>query len=283
MKKHAMLFLAIRNTFLLSCFLLPIVVSARITTDTIKVEVYGHEMMLYTSGSGKATIVLEAGGSSNHKCWKKIEPEIAKFARVVSYDRPGYLQSQPCSKLGDAVKIAKELRQALTKANIQPPYIMAGWSMGGAFVRVFAGMYPKDVVGLLLIDPTPEEFYDRAYKEYPEIMKEDSAYMQEIFTSNRIGEREEMKVFDTSMNQAKLSDALHRTPTILLIADRTKPDDQNSHPEQDPVNKIWIEELQKWATKQHQLTYEIVANSGHHISNDRPDAVTNALQVLIKE
>ncbi len=266
--------------FFLSCFILPLLSSAQFT-DTIKVMVDNHEMVLYTSGSGKATILLEAGGSSNHKCYKKIEPEIAKFAKVVSYDRPGYLQSAPCSKPGDAERVAKELKEALTNANIQPPYILVGWSMGGAFVRVFAGLYPKDVAGLLLIDPTPEEFYDRAYKEYPELMKEDSAYMQEIFTSNRIGEREEMKVFDTSMNQARISDALHHTPTILLISDRTKPDKQNPNPGEDPVNKIWIEELQKWAVKQPQLTYEIVANSGHHIANDRPEVVLKALNTLI--
>jgi len=268
--------------FIILVILWPLLAPAQFT-DTIKVKIDGHEMMLYTSGSGKATIVLEAGGSSNHKCFKKIEPEIAKFAKVVSYDRPGYLLSATCSKPGDADKVAKELKEALTKSNIQPPYILAGWSMGGAFVRVFAGLYPKDVAGLLLIDPTPEDVYARADKEYPELMKEDSAYMHEILTSNRIGEREEMKVFDSSMNQARLSDALHQTPTILLIADRTKPDKQNPNPGEDPVNKIWIEELQKWAVKQRQLTYEIVANSGHHIANDRPDAVLKALQVLIKK
>lgn len=274
MKKHD------SYRLLIVCFLLPLLSSAQFT-DTIKVNVDGHKIMLYISGSGKATIVLEAGGSSNHTCWKKIEPEIAKFAKVVSYDRPGYLQSAPCSKPGDADRVAKELKEALTKANIQPPYILTGWSLGGAFVRVFAGLYPKDVAGILLIDPTPEEFYDRAFKEYPEIMKDDSAYMHEILASNRIGERDEMKVFDTSINQAKLSDTLHSTPTILLIADRSKPDNQNPSPGEDPVNKIWIEELQKWAVKQRQLSYEIVASSGHHIANDRPDAVLKALHTLI--
>jgi len=267
------------SALFLSCFLLPVIVSAQFT-DTIKVTVHGHEVMLFSSGSGKATIILEAGGSSNHMCWKNVESGIAKFAKVISYDRPGYLLSEPCSTPGDAIKVATELKESLTRANIPPPYILAGWSLGGAFVRVFAGLYPKDVSGLLLVDPTPEDFYARADKEYPELMKEDSAYMHEILNSNRIGEREEMKVFDTSMNQARLSDKLHATPTILLIADRMKSDTLNGQP-QNPIDRIWIEELKKWGAKRQNLKYEIVSKSNHYIARDRPDAVLKALKKLI--
>ncbi len=279
MKKYRMLLIAIGYVLFLSCSLLPVIVSAQFT-DTIKVTIHSHEMMLFSSGSGMATVILEAGGSSNHRCWKNVEPRIAKFAKVVSYDRPGYLLSQPCTTPGDAVKVATELKEALNSANISPPYILAGWSLGGAFVRVFAGLYPKDVSGILLIDPAPEEFYDRAYKEYPEIMKEDSAFVEKILNSNRIGEKDEMKVFDTSMNQARLSDAMHDTPTILLVADRMKSDSLKKK-ELDSVDGIWIEELKKWASKRPNLKYEIISNSGHHIAKDQPNKVLEALKKLI--
>ena len=163
--------------------------------DTIKVKVHDHFMTLYASGEGKPTIILEAGGGGTHRNWLKVQPAISEFAKVISYDRAGYLKSDSCSLPRDAVIVAKELRKALTNAGIQPPYILAGWSLGGAFARVFAGLYPKDVVGLLLVDPTPEEFYPRWEKEIP-ASPEDDAYMKEVLNSKRAGEREEMKMFD---------------------------------------------------------------------------------------
>lgn len=43
--------------------------------DTIKVNVHDHIMTLYTSGVGKPTVVLEAGGGSNHRTWHQFLPK----------------------------------------------------------------------------------------------------------------------------------------------------------------------------------------------------------------
>ncbi len=250
--------------------------------DTIKVKVHGHVITLYASGAGSPAVILEAGGSSNHKTWNKVHQKIAKFTRVISYDRPGYLNSDTCSKQRDAVNIAKELNEALKKAGIQPPYIVAGWSMGGAFVRVFAGLYPKKVVGMVLVDPVPEESYARFDKEFPELMAEDEKYMKEILANKtRIGEREEMRFFDSTINQARRSDKQHSTPTILLIAAGKAVGGQDRDPV-NPLNKIWIEELEKWAKKRPNLTYEIIRNSGHHIARDQPDTVVDAIREMVQ-
>ena len=250
--------------------------------DTIQVKVHNHVMTLYASGAGSPAVILEAGGASSHKTWDSVQQKIAKFTRVVSYDRPGYLNSDTYPSPRDAKRIATELKEALIKANILPPYIFSGWSYGGALVRVFAGMYSKDVVGMVLVDPAPEESYARFNKEFPELMKEDEAYMQEILKSNRAGEREEMKMFDTSMNQARNSDAHHATPTILLIAAGKASGGQDRDPS-NPLNKIWIEELEKWALKRPNLDYKIIRNSGHHIAKYQPDTVVNAVHKLVKD
>lgn len=251
--------------------------------DTIKVKVHDHVMTLYSSGTGKPTIILEAGGGSNHRVWQWVQPKIANSARVVSYDRPGYLNSDTCPSPRDAITIAIELKEALTNANIHPPYIFAGWSYGGSLVRVFAGLYPNDLEGMVLVDPAPEESYARFEKEFPELMKEDEKYMNEILTSKtRIGEREEMRMFDSSMNQGRRSDKLHSTPTTLLIAAGKAEGGQDRDPS-NPLNKIWIEELEKWAKKRPNLKYEIITNSGHHIARYQPDTVVKAILLLVDQ
>lgn len=114
-------------------------------------------------------------------------------------------------------------------------------------------------------------------------MKEDSIYMQEILTSTgRPGEREEMKAFDTSMHQAKLSDAAHATPTTLLIASYGKiPGDGEKDPN-NPMNLMWVEELKKWASKRPNLQYSLL-NSGHHIAKEHPALVIKAITDMIEQ
>jgi pimeloyl-ACP methyl ester carboxylesterase len=253
-------------------------------TDTIQVVVDSHNISLYTSGTGKYTVILEAGGASNHKCWNKVFPEIAKLTRVISYDRPGYLNSEICTKQRDAITVAKELKTALEKSNFPPPYLIAGWSLGGAFARAFCGLYPESVAGLILIDPTPEEVYPRIEKEYPELLADDSVYMKELLASNdRPGERAENIVFDISMLQAKNSDTKHTTPTILLIATEGKAPGKSENDPNNPMNKLWVEELVKWAAKRPNVQYSIIKNCGHHIAKQRPEMVMQAISEMLNK
>lgn len=255
-----------------------------IPVDTLQVSVDNHKMSMYVSGTGKYTVILEAGGASNHRCWRSIDTAIAKRTRVISYDRPGYLKSEICEKTRDAITVAKELRQALQIAGYPPPYILVGWSMGGAFARVFCGLYSESVVGLILVDPTPEDVYARAEKEFPELIAEDSVYMKELLASkNRPGERGENIVFETSMNQARLSDASHKTPTTLLIATYGKAFGDSENDPNNPINRIWVEELLKWAAKRPNLKYQIIENSGHHIAKTKPEIVIKAITEMIEQ
>ncbi len=238
---------------------------------------------MYVAGSGKYTVILEAGGASNHRCWRTIDTQVAKITRVISYDRPGYLKSELCEKTRDAITIAKELKQALQSAGYPPPYILVGWSMGGAFARVFCGLYPESVVGLLLVDPTPEDVYARVEKEYPELLAEDSIYMKELLASkDRPGERAENIVFDSSMNQARRSDASHSTSTTLLIATYGKAPGEFVNDLNNPINRTWVEELEKWAAKRPNLKYKLI-DCGHHIAKLKPEIVINAISEMIEQ
>jgi pimeloyl-ACP methyl ester carboxylesterase len=251
--------------------------------DTVRVKVHDHIMTLYIAGKGKPAVILEAGGGSNHRTWSLVLPKIANDTRVVSYDRPGYLNSDTCTSPRDAITIAKELREALNKANIPPPYILSGWSYGGSLVRVFAGLHPKDVVGLVLVDPAPEDAYARFDKEFPELMKEDEKYMKEILASKtRQGEREEMRMYDSSMSQGRRSDKRHSTPTTLLIA-AGKAEGGQDRDTANPLNRIWVEELVKWAKKRPNLDYRIITNSGHHIARFQPDTVIKAIRYHVDQ
>jgi pimeloyl-ACP methyl ester carboxylesterase len=47
-----------------------------------------------------------------------------------------------------------ELHTLLRKAKVRGPYVLVGHSYGGLLVRLFAGQYPREVAGLVLVDST---------------------------------------------------------------------------------------------------------------------------------
>ena len=53
------------------------------------VDVGGYKLHINCSGNGKATVILDAGMGCNSLDWVLVQPGIAQFARVCSYDRAG--------------------------------------------------------------------------------------------------------------------------------------------------------------------------------------------------
>ncbi|MBW4512364.1 MAG: alpha/beta hydrolase [Scytonematopsis contorta HA4267-MV1] len=96
------------------------------------------------------TIVLEhsLGGIEGYL----LAPEIAKIAPVFIYDRAGYGWSDHSPHRRTSEQIVSELNILLTKAGIEPPYILVGDSFGSYNVRLFAHQFPEKVVGMVLVD-----------------------------------------------------------------------------------------------------------------------------------
>ena len=125
------------------------------------------KLNLNCSGAGSPTVILESGGGMSSIGWFKIQPEIAKFTRVCSYDRAGYGWSDPGPEPRTALQIAKELKLLLDAAGEKGPYVMVGASLGGIYLRVYSGLYPADVAGVVLVDASHEDQLDRLDAVFP--------------------------------------------------------------------------------------------------------------------
>jgi pimeloyl-ACP methyl ester carboxylesterase len=121
-----------------------------------RVRAEGRSTRMLITGHGDATVILESGLGGTLENWGKVQPEVSRFAKTVSYDRAGLGLSDDGPRPRDGRRIATELREALRAAAVAPPYVLVGASMGGRYIRVFTGMYPEDVAGLVLVDPTPD-------------------------------------------------------------------------------------------------------------------------------
>lgn len=116
------------------------------------VEVDGCRLHVQAAGEGRPTIVLEAGLGGMSSSWGWVQPEAAKFCRVVSYDRAGLGWSAADNAPRTARRVVRRLRDLLRTTEVAPPYVLVGHSMGGLFTRVFADQYPDEVAGMVLVD-----------------------------------------------------------------------------------------------------------------------------------
>ena len=120
----------------------------------LDVDAGGHRLHMLVIGEKGPTVVLESGWPGCGLGWDRVRGPVARFAQVVTYDRAGTGKSDPGPLPRHAEEIARELHTALKNAGLDPPYILVGQSLGGPYVRVFAKMYPEDVCGMVLVDPT---------------------------------------------------------------------------------------------------------------------------------
>ena len=129
--------------------------------------VEGHQMHMICTGEGSPTVILEAGAGHFSATWARVQQDIAQATRVCAYDRAGYGWSEPGPEPRDAQRIATELHALLNVAGVEPPYVLAGHSLGGIYIRVFNAQYPGEVVGMALIDATHPDNWVRQGESIP--------------------------------------------------------------------------------------------------------------------
>ncbi|WP_172657249.1 alpha/beta fold hydrolase [Myxosarcina sp. GI1] len=114
------------------------------------IDLGGYKVHIYTKGTGNISVILDhsLGGIEGYF----LIDEIAKFTRVLIYDRPGYGWSDSSPRTRCSAEIVSELDLLLTKAQIEPPYILVGNSFGSYNVRLYAHKFPEKVVGIVLTD-----------------------------------------------------------------------------------------------------------------------------------
>jgi pimeloyl-ACP methyl ester carboxylesterase len=122
------------------------------------IDIGGYRLHLYTLGNtsgdsfgdAKPTIVLDhsLGGIEGYLLIEKL----AKLGRVCIYDRAGYGWSDYSPYPRTSEHIVMELDLLLTKAKIEPPYILVGNSFGSYNVRLYAHLFPQKVSGMVLTD-----------------------------------------------------------------------------------------------------------------------------------
>ena len=130
----------------------------------------GFKLHIYCTGLDHPgpTVILEAGLGQLLPMSYWLQSELARDVRVCSYDRAGTGWSEESGQPHDGEHMARQLHAALASAQIAPPYVLAGHSLGGLVIRVFEKDFSADVSALAFLDPSHPDQLERLPKIGPE-------------------------------------------------------------------------------------------------------------------
>jgi pimeloyl-ACP methyl ester carboxylesterase len=271
------------------------------------VDIGGYRMHIDCVGQGSPTVVLDAGLSDSSLSWYKVQPKIARFATVCSYDRAGLGWSDPSPKPRTSRVFAEELHTLLQNANVHPPFVLVGHSMGGFDVRIYASMYRSEVVGMVLVDSAHPDIAKRlpelntGLKDWRHQLERQEYAMPfgiprlagwcgngppELRSQLRAVEcsvsrlREAISECDSmweeSANQARQTGTLGDIPLVVISEDPAR----NLQGFPLTVFEEGQQDLMHLSSNSHRM---IALGSGHQIQKERPDLVVEAVRWTISE
>src|SRR5689334_8534094 len=121
------------------------------------VDIGGYRLHIDCTGKGSPIVILENGLGDSFADWALVQPDIAKFTTVCSYDRAydGFSDAGPIPVTMH--QQVYELHNLLKASRLRPPYILVGHSYGGILARLYTSTYSSDVTGMVFVDSTHED------------------------------------------------------------------------------------------------------------------------------
>jgi pimeloyl-ACP methyl ester carboxylesterase len=273
------------------------------------VNVDGRKMHIFCTGEGSPTVILDSGLGDSYVSWRRVQPEIARFTRVCSYDRAGLGYSASSSQPRTSKVMAAELHALLQAAGVTPPYVLVGHSMAGFDVRLFASAYPSEVSGMVLVDASHPDQENRfslelrsmegSWQREAEFVEYTMAFgvprmlglcednpAQRAADCNWHTAREsaaEMKAFPESAKETAATGTLGSMPLAVLSHDPDKPYTELPPDLARSTNVTWEKLQEELAHLSTRGTQAIAKNSSHYIQYDDPELVIATVHNIVEQ
>lgn len=219
---------------------------------------------------GKPAVVFQSGLGDGKMVWRQVLPAVQQYAQVFAYDRPGYGASRMIPGQRDACTIAAEERRVLQAAGVQPPYLLVGHSLGGLYQYVFAKMYPDDVAGIVLLDPTHPRHWETMQRDLPKTAAAIKAMGSVMFQAAMRSEFDHqtacLNTIDMAVPLRVPARVLTSTETGMLVPESFKASTEGL--------------MADWARMTGAAGTEPIARSGHYLQEEQPQAVIDAIAAV---
>jgi pimeloyl-ACP methyl ester carboxylesterase len=285
------------------------VVKQRFPPHGRMVDIGDRRLQIDCRGTGTPIVVFESGLDANGALsWYKVQDQVATFTRACAYSRAGILWSDPASGSRNATAIATDLHRLLENAGERPPYVLVGHSMGGPYAITFTQHFGSDVAGLVLVDPSHPQQFERSAA----ITGEGAPVVGPMLRAqtwlgwmgvNRIGESgpseaddalgtiaayrpvsratelREVDAIPDTFAEVTVSHDLGARPLVVLSGARI--DFPRDADRDRRVHEDWVQMHIEEATWSTRGRHEVVANAGHRIQFDDPAAIVAATRSVV--
>lgn len=221
-------------------------------------------------GSAGPTIVFQSGLGDGKIVWAAVLQRQSASDSIFAYDRPGYGSSSTSLKARDACTVATELHDTLHAARLKPPYILVGHSLGGLYQYAYLKLYPDEVAGLLLLDPTHPQHWVTMQQRTPASAGVLKAMRQTLFSASMQREFDDQSVCLAQLRER----ATPSVPARLLVRSNFELIELGA------FQSMTRELEQDWLQLLPGMTRREVSSSGHYIQRDRPDVVAEEIEQL---
>jgi pimeloyl-ACP methyl ester carboxylesterase len=268
------------------------------------VDIGGRSLYLECRGSGSPTVLLEAGFRSRADYWTAdliqpdaprtmVFPGVAAFTRVCAYDRPGTTsvvdgalqpsRSDPVSMPRTALDSVHDVHALLEAAKVPGPYVFVGHSYGGMLARLYASNYPREIVGMVLVDAFSEGLEDQmttdqwtAYEEIFQPVPEALAGYEDL-------EFTDLDLSTSQVREATTASPLGPLPLVVLSRGQVMqmPADLPGGLTGEGLEQAWTVEQDRLANLLPDARHLIAHESEHYIQLQQPELVIEAVREVV--
>ncbi|GMF28122.1 unnamed protein product [Phytophthora lilii] len=267
-------------------------------------------------GAGDVTVLFDGGVGETSFDWDKVADEVAKFATVVSVDRPGLGFSKPGALPRTSTQIVEEYKQILEKLNVTGKVVLVAHGAGGYNMRQLAeelqqaGGHAPKCEGLVLVDVLQgwlmvlrlSRFglirligvvqhaksvakYSPVALPYVEYFSPSPAHREGALRENEAISQTEQRFCDSAAGRTPFE-----FPCVVLshgkagMFDSLKMQAGVTPQTLSDLERKWLDAQTKLAhTVSKRSVHLVVNDAGHCIHHEKPEEVTKAVQALVDE
>lgn len=268
----------------------PTIIPPTSTPISGNIDVGGYKLRIRCAGQGTPSVIIDSGlgdPAASSGGWRVVTSEIAKTTQICLYDRAGLGGSNPAPGQYQSSRTSQDmvndLHTLLVNANVAAPYILVGASIGGYNAHLYAGQYPKEVAGVVLVDSAHPDQWSEILAVLPPEEPTESYALQNLRSStNPLSNNENLDV-NESAAQVRAIKSLGDLPIVVLT--RTPglifpdlPPDLSAK-----IDQIWQDLQIDLTGLSSNSTQMIATQAGHDIAADEPQLVIDAILKVISQ
>lgn len=265
---------------LLILWLLPGGISAQKLDTLISV---GSHKLHFNIWQGKGMpILFESGGGNDGSIWNPFLETLHEItgATLITYDRPGYGQSEINPNLAEDEKSlidhgVSDLQKALKALGYTEEIFLVSHSYGGFYSAFFASNNPNRVKGIVLIDANLKNFWTEDFlaRKKSEQTEEWLSYVKEI----SLGVYYECLALEQTVRNVRKRSFPEHIPIIDLVAENPPEFSLESD------RGRWKNHHQKFVDASPNRKGIIAFDCSHYLHYDNPALAINSIVQLYTE